>query len=310
MKTYLLMLAVIVLAATACHAQKHSTTAIQNSIAASNEDLDRDAEAPLNMDNVGELHQSCPPDMVEIEGDYCSNLQAKCLYNVDGDGKRMPGPGNPLWSCGEYEEPTVCIGPKVHMHFCMDKYEWPNHPGEKPQDWMTWYDAKKATESVGKRLCTAHEWTMVAEGRNYHPLAYGDGYHRNHMCNIDRHYSDVTDTEEFKALGLKRIDVFQSRRPDDKMSQALRLFLEPVGSMLDCHSDYGVYDMAGNIDEWVVNEGGITSCSNPKGCDGWISGLKGGHEWHVRQNAFAMTTHHGPTFGWYETGSRACRDIN
>jgi formylglycine-generating enzyme len=263
------------------------------------QEQDKDAEAaPPTLSHIS----ACPADMVEIEGDYCPQVMEKCLYNVDAHGVRQKGPANDLWSCGEFQVPAVCKSNKlVHMHFCMDRYEWPNREGQIPQDWMTWYDAKKAVASVGKRLCTAREWTLAAEGPHLHPIPYGDGFHRNSAtCNIDRHFGDFP--------GVK-IDVFQSRSPNDQMSKNLRAFLVPSGSKPDCVSDYGVHDMAGNVDEWVNNVGGITSCPRGKRCSGWVSGLKGGHIWHVRQASRPMTDAHGPTFGWYETGTRACQDI-
>ena len=256
---------------------------------------------------------ACPPDMVEIEGDYCPKVKEKCLYNVDGHGKRMKGPVDPDTSCGEYEYPSKCLSDKlVHMRYCIDRFEFPNKPDQIPQDWMTYFDAQRAAKSAGKRLCTAKEWTLAAEGPELKPLPYGDGYHRDSTaCNIDRHYTDITGADDFKALGLKSIDVFQSRSPNDKMSQALRMFLVPSGSMPRCVSDYGVHDMSGNIDEWVENVGGITKCPSKSGrCGGWISGLKGGHVWHVRQASRPMTDGHGPTFGWYETGTRLCKDVD
>jgi formylglycine-generating enzyme len=269
--------------------------------------VDKDAGAPL----ATQSHQNCPSDMVEIEGDYCPDLQVQCLYNVDIDGKRIPKHADLTWACGEYKYPTVCRSAKtVHMHYCIDKYEWPNKEGEIPQDWMTWYDAKRATEAAGKRLCTAREWTLAAEGPDRKPVPYGNGYHRDSTaCNFDRHYSEVTETQAFKDLGLTAIDVFRSRTPNDAMSKALRMFLVPSGSMPRCVSDYGVYDMAGNIDEWVVNPGAPEVCPRGQKCYGFISGLKGGHVWHVRNASRPSTDAHGPTFGWYETGTRACKDI-
>ena len=303
----LLMIAFVLLSLIISCRQHQEYPMPTNAMAAS--EVDKDAGAPLINDQVGQIHQACPSDMVEIEGEYCPNLQIKCLFNVDIDGNRKPGPGDLTWACGEYQNPTVCLSKqKISMHFCMDRYEWPNRFGQKPQDWMTYQSAKIATAAIGKRLCTAREWTLAAEGPNMHPVPYGDGYHRNnHICNFDRHYSDVYELPEFKALGLKGIDVFQAKSPNDKMSQALRLFLVPSGSMPDCHSDYGVYDMAGNIDEEVFNEGGTTCLTKSTG--NCISGLKGGHVWHVRNASRPMTTVHGETFGWYETSTRGCLDI-
>lgn len=293
--------------ASACDLTHQHTTAQHSTARAASED--KDAGAPEMPEPQGTIRSACPSDMVEVEGDYCTNLQIECLYNTDLDGNRKKGPGSLAWACGEYKNPTVCKGSKVHLHFCMDRYEWPNHPGEKPEDWMTWYSAKREVESIGKRLCHAREWALAAEGPNWHPLPYGDGFHRDKTkCNFDRHYEEVTQTDAFKALGLKGINVMQSKSPNDKMSEALRMFLVPSGSMPDCVSDYGVHDMAGNIDELVINDGG-SLCEN-RTTGNCISGLMGGHVWHVRNSAFAMTTAHGVNFGWYETGTRACKDIS
>jgi len=240
-----------------------------------------DAGVAQNLQRIN----ACPSDMVEIEGDYCPDVEQKCLYNVDMSGKRENKPADPTWACGEFQAPTLCKSDKkVHMHFCMDKYEWPNKEGQIPQDWMSFFDVKRACESVGKRMCFSHEWTLAAEGPNMHPLPYGDGFHRdNNICNFDRHIPGG-------------IDVFKAKKPDDETAKKLRSLLVPSGSKSECHSDYGVYDMAGNVDEFVINESGSP----------YVSGLKGGHIWHVRNASRPMTTAHGPTFSWYETSGRCC----
>lgn len=260
---------------------------------------DKDAGAPTAM----QAPSLCPSDMVEVEGDYCTDLQTVCIYNTEINGKRKPGPASLTWACGEYQKPTVCVGSTVHMHYCIDRYEWPNKEGQKPQDWMTWYDAKKAVESVDKRLCTHREWALAAEGPNRDPLPYGNGYTRDSsLCNFDRDQS----------LNV----AMQSKTKDDAASEKLRGVLVPSGSMPDCASAYGVHDMAGNIDEWVVNEASnILECPpdvrKVKKCGelSYRSGLMGGHVWHVRNASRPMTTAHNASFGWYETGTRACKDI-
>lgn len=241
--------------------------------------------------------------MVEVDGDYCPNEEQTCLYNTDISGKRLSTPPDLTWACGEFTA-SKCLGDKVHMHFCIDKFEWPNKEGQKPQDWMTWYDAKHAVESVGKRLCTHKEWSLAAEGPDMHPLPYGAGYVRdNSYCNFDNHNPGI--------------DVFKSKQKDDEASNRLRDLLVPSGSM-NCVSDFGVHDMAGNIDEWVVNEASnILECppeiikkDHGKGCGNiaYRSGLMGGHIWHVRNASRPMTVAHNANFGWYETGTRACKD--
>lgn len=243
--------------------------------------------------SVQVIASACPSDMVEIEGDYCPNLQTECIYNIDMDGTKHY-PGNIDLACGEYKNPSKCLTNTVHLHYCIDRYEWPNKPGAVPQDWMTFFDAQKAVESVGKRICTHKEWTLAAEGPKTHPLPYGDGFRRQRLCNFDNHNPGI--------------DVFQSKNPNDEASAKLRALLVPSGSMADCVSDFGVHDMSGNIDEWVVNESSQDMCI-AKTSGNCRTGLMGGHIWHVRNASRPMTTAHGAGFGWYETGARACKDI-
>lgn len=244
-------------------------------------------------EKVEDRARACPSDMVEIKGEYCPNLQIECLYNVDLDGTRHY-PGDINKACGEYKNPSNCLSDTVSMHFCIDRYEWPNKAGTVPQDWMTYFDAEKAVKSVGKRICTHKEWTLAAEGPNRHPLPYGDGFHRSRLCNFDNPNPGI--------------DVFNSKSPNDETSQKLRALLVPSGSMKDCVSDFGVHDMSGNIDEWVVNESSQDMCLN-KTSGNCRTGLMGGHIWHVRNASRPMTTAHGAGFSWYETGARACKDI-
>lgn len=250
------------------------------------------------------LTSPCPENMVLIEGDMCRKLEQHCLYNTEIDGSRSTKPASLTWACGEYT-PAVCKSDNlIHMRFCIDKYEYPNKQDQPPQDWMSWYDAKKAVESVGKRLCTSREWSMAAMGPHWHPLPYGDGFHRDSSkCNFDR--------------PMGHLDPSKAKCATDGTACALRAVLVPSGSMPECVSDYGVHDMAGNIDEWVANEdSNLMACPKEvasKGFSGCMklsyhSGLMGGHVWHVRNNSFSMTAGHDPNFKWYETGTRGCKD--
>jgi formylglycine-generating enzyme len=238
-----------------------------------------DASPPAE---VGTIRSACPSDMVEIDHDYCPNPEEICLYYVDQDGKKTHNP-----RCGEFKHPTRCLSAKVvHIHYCIDRYEYPNRKGEVPQDWMTYTDLEKAGKALGKRVCTSSEWALAAEGPDMDPLAYGDGYHRaprQTICNMDHIIPDV----------------FQAKTPKSPMSIFLRSLLVPSGSMPDCHSKFGVYDMTANVDEWVVNETGI----------GYPTGLMSGHVFGVRNTARAITqAHNGRVFSWYETGGRLCKD--
>jgi hypothetical protein len=265
-----------------------------DAIASKDAGVEKDSEAPAPVNDIG---NPCPEDMALVDGMYCPGEVQHCLYNVAIDGSRIDKPADLLWACGEYAQPTCISKELTHLRFCIDVYEWPNKEGQVPQDWMTYRTAKKAVEAVGKRLCTAREWTLAAEGPNHHPLPYGDGFHRlPGICNFDN--------------PMGHLDPSKAKKPDDEMAQKLRAVLVPSGSMSDCVSDYGVHDMAGNVDEIIYNEGGVESCPQGETCNNYVSGLMGGHIWHVRNNSFSRTTAHNLDFGWYETSTRGCMDAN
>ena len=231
----------------------------------------------------------CPEDMVEIEGDYCPKAEEICLFDVDANGNRLAGPHKEFGRCGEFKNPTKCLSVKVKKHYCIDRYEFPNKKGEVPRDWMTYTDAENVAKTLSKRLCTSSEWAFAAEGPDMDPIPYGDGYHRaigQSICNMDH--------------STKGINVFEAKDPRTATAKILRNLLVPSGSMTQCHSKFGVYDMTANVDEWVKNEMGY----------GYPTGLMSGHVFGVRNSARAITTaHDGRIFAWYITGTRLCKDI-
>lgn len=229
----------------------------------------------------------CPENSVLVDGDYCPDVEQKCLKWVDAKGQQVSPPGPGLTGrCGVFA-PSKCVSKTlVHKRFCIDKYEYPNQKGTVPQSWMSWHDTKAACESQGKRLCTRSEWTFACEGREMHPYPYGDGYHRDRTsCNTDNPTP-------------RGLDVFKAKTPDSPTSKLLDGLLVPSGAKDKCVSPFGVYDQVGNIDESVVNETG-----NP-----YRSGLVGGHVFGVRNACRPMTEAHNESFSWYETGGRCCSD--
>ena len=219
---------------------------------------------------------SCPRGMVEVEGDYCSHVEQRCLRWLDPDTKMR---------CAEFAPaPIECQGKSTHKHFCIDQFEYPNEPGQKPLVMKTWYEAKNACTAQGKRLCGETEWTLACEGQERLPYPYG--YARNaEACNIDKAHPDV--------------DEAAIANPATRAAEVERLWQgEPSGAREACVSPYGVHDMAGNVDEWVVNESG-----HP-----FKSGLKGGYWGPVRTRCRPMTTAHNEEFSFYQIGFRCCAD--
>jgi formylglycine-generating enzyme required for sulfatase activity len=179
-----------------------------------------------------------------------------------------------------------------HKRFCIDRYEWPNKVGALPRYMASWYEAKASCAATGKRLCTDTEWTLACEGEDRRPYPYGDGYERDQQaCNIDKPYIWPHPEKVYD--------------PDAQAAELARLDQrEPSGSRASCTSPYGVSDMVGNVDEWVVN---ASQSGKPH-----ISALKGGYWGPVRTRCRAITTGHGQTFKYYQIGFRCCdqaRDV-
>lgn len=241
---------------------------------------DTRSDAPAHSERVD--RGACPDNMIEIEGKYCPTVSQICKHWRDNkEGAR----------CEEWSTKVICTSEPVYKHYCIDQYEYPNRKGELPQDWMSWNDMKRVCEAESERLCTRSEWTFAAEGPNRHPYPYGDGFHRDDsICNIDN--------------PLPQIDIQKVKDPKSDEAIILRHFLVRSGDKPQCVSDWGVYDMSGNIDEWVINEGPKVSDKAPP----YSSGLMGGHVFGVRNASRPVTDAHAPWFYWYETGGRCCKD--
>ncbi|MBD3314994.1 MAG: SUMF1/EgtB/PvdO family nonheme iron enzyme [Chitinivibrionales bacterium] len=103
---------------------------------------------------------------------------------------------------------------------CIDKYEYPNQKGLMPKGNVTYQEAKKNCEAAGKRLCTSTEWRWACSGLEGYTYPYGWHFEEN-KCNTHG-------ARELETAGLRR----------------------------HCRGKFGVYDMVGNIFEWVVGPDG------------------------------------------------------
>lgn len=218
---------------------------------------------------------SCPIDMIEISGEYCNSLEEICIKWGDPENKGANGPAQ----CLEFKYPTKCLSDTTKMHYCIDKYPYPNKPEELPITNITWYKAKELCEQSGKRLCGSKEFVQACRGPENKPYPHSNGYVRDcSKCNCDRTPWLDPNTHSFEEL-------------DKRVS---------LGSMPDCKSDYGVMDLVGNNDRWVINEGGKP----------YVSALVGGHAVKgARNRCTPKTLAHGPSFSFYETGTICCSDL-
>jgi len=245
-------------------------------------DLPSSAGAKLSSTPPEDVTLSCPTGMVEVEGEYCPVVEQYCTRQVD--------PKHPERDrCAEFAPTGRCLGTPVHRRFCIDRYEWPNQAGVKPQVAMDWNEARATCDGAKKRLCADSEWTLACEGQERLPYPYG--YVRNaDACNIDKPYIMPDDS---KWANLRT-------RPEEIARLDQR---DPSGARESCVSPYGVHDMTGNVDEWVMNEKGKEK-EKP-----YVSGLKGGYWGPVRDRCRPMTTDHNQWHTGYQIGFRCCEDV-
>ena len=112
--------------------------------------------------------------------------------------------------------------PHPSSPYCIDQFEYPNTPGKMPLRGASWYDAKRKCEAEGKYLCSEGEWQTACQGpqryrQSLNLYPYGQSYDYN-KCR----------TDQGKKAGPS-----------------------PCGSYRGCKSGYSVFDMSGNLREWV-----------------------------------------------------------
>jgi len=234
-------------------------------------DAGTDAESTMNS-------PFCPAGMELVDGTFCPFMGHRCVEWVNEKQDR----------CKRYAPPPICEGKQRPISVCVDRYEYPNQPGTYPVVMTNFLEAAAACEQENKRLCTESEWTLACEGNERLPYPYG--YERDSSaCNIDRTYR-VPDMEAFSHESKVAAEV---ARLDQRVQS---------GSMPRCKSPFGIYDMTGNVDEWVVNE------TRAPDSEADISGLKGGYFGPIRARCRPMTTSHNRWFRFYQVGFRCCAD--
>ena len=234
----------------------------------------------------------CAAGMVRVEGEYCPEVIQICAeyhdeYRLNGAQKNVSE------RCLRYIGPTRCaVKQRKHLSFCMDRFEYPNVVGEPPRVLTSWLEARDRCASQGKRLCSEEEFNFACEGPEMLPYVYG--YERDpSKCNIDKPYvrpdqSRVLPTMDhcmetpWCAAEIARLDQ-----------------REKIGQRTSCVSWSGIFDLNGNVNEWVE----VPGQKPPR-----RSGLKGGWWGPVRGRCRPTVTFHKEDDYGYEQGFRCCND--
>jgi hypothetical protein len=193
----------------------------------------------------------------------------------DEAARLMPLPDLPLWQRTHDFEPRAV-----------------SRAGVVPQAYMNYHQAKLACENAGKRLCKKEEWVQACKGQRQTKFPYGDQYAQG-KCNVWRTYHPAHILHGSSAIG----------HGDPRLNLVIETGTKPLllttGASQACVSRWGedgVYDMVGNLDEWIDDEagvflGGFYARSTTKGCDAEIRS-------------------HAPVYYDYSTGVRCCKSIS
>jgi len=153
---------------------------------------------------------------------------------------------------------------KIEGRFCIDRFEYPNQKGTIPQGGVTWLQAVAQCKAQGKRLCTSAQWQRACAGPSGRAYPYGDSYDRRTCVSGRNHTRGAA----------------------------------PSGSHADCKSEEGVFDLSGNLWEWV----GLTASEAALAGGGWMTDGK-----HSRCDSRAWTGVPGSVNFLY--GFRCCKTL-
>lgn len=235
--------------------------------------------------------EGCPAGMVRVEGEYCPAVIQNCEEHHP-EYKARKGDSTVSERCLRYA-PSRCMSKeRVTLSFCMDRYEYPNQPGEMPWVLTSWIQARELCQKRGKRLCTEDEFNFACEGPEMLPHVYG--HERDPTkCNIDKPYRQPDQSRQMRTYEQCPSNEF-CRTELARLDQR-----HAIGSTHTCASWAGVIDMNGNVNEWVELPGKV----HPH-----RSGLKGGWWGPVRNRCRPTVTFHKEFDYGYEAGFRCCHD--
>ena len=227
-------------------------------------------------------------------------------------------------ACGTHgaELPTrsgACFDGQVKIErFCIDKYEayvvelrddgeHPHSPYDvigdlrvrakvapnvAPQAYISQVQAKSACAHAGKRLCKGEEHLRACRGKTEDFYPYGGRVYKKGVCNEGKgSFIAAAHGMDFKNRSYAEFN-------DPKLNQ-MENGLAKTGAFAQCVSPDGVYDLVGNLHEWV---------DEPSGNRGHFHGGWYGDAEQNGPGCHYVTSAHEITYHDYSTGFRCCAD--
>lgn len=226
-----------------------------------------EADRPLPMNGL------CPANMASVDDRFCVDKYEASLVEMLPAGEERPFP--------------------FYLPIEGHKVRAVSEKGVYPQGYISGKEAGAACKASGKRLCKPQEWKTACKGPD--KLQYGYAG--------ERHPGTCNDTGRSPLGFYFPTNVMNgSAFSSNKMMNAPELnqlpgTLAETGSHEGCSNGYGVYDMVGNIHEWVDDPAGT---------------FQGGYYLDVEKNGEGCgyrTDAHQVWYHDYSTGFRCCADV-
>jgi hypothetical protein len=228
----------------------------------------------------------CRDEMAHVAAgsrDYCIDRWEASLVRRDGRGGEMPWPDS--------KRVDGVVNDVVAV----------SRPNVMPQGYIDERQAARACTRGGKRLCRLDEWRTACKGPKVSRFPYGNG-RRARACNdhegSERPHPVVQLFNRAAPPGTSRSEMWGVAWMNDPRLHDPGAGLLPTGASPDCTNEFGVFDMVGNLHEWVDDPSGsfaggffMDTRLNGEGCD-------------------YLTTAHAPTYHDYSTGFRCCADAS
>jgi formylglycine-generating enzyme required for sulfatase activity len=260
------------------------------------------ASAPL----VLARSSRCPPEMVEVGAAYCIDRFEVSLVDVSQGRRVSPSyPPTHEQTLQLFERWTKRSAPQqTRLSRALAVPAPPDFQLREefraratsaarvlPNGYLSRSSAEQACTAAGKRLCTHGEWVHACRGQANRQFPYGTQY-QDGQCNVNREAHPAS-----LLHGNASIHHLDPRLP--LVKSKVGPLLRETGATATCASRWGddaIYDMVGNLDEWIDDAGGsfaggFFSRATRDGCD-------------------SLITVHGPEYFDYSLGTRCCRALN
>lgn len=219
----------------------------------------------------------CPSDMVMIGRGYCIDIYEGSLVQVMDDGSEKP------W-------PYYQVVPKGVVTRAVSA------AGVFPQGYISGLQARSSCERSGKRLCKPDEWKNACMGPKKTTFPYGNRRETG-RCNDNGRSAMRFFNPNLDGKPEHRWMWGAGGNMNDPRLNQLEGTLARTGERSGCTNEYGVFDMVGNLHEWVDDPDGT---------------FQGGYYLDTHLNGdgcYYRTTAHAISHNDYSTGFRCCADV-